>query len=107
MAVAIGLAGVAASFAALAEGGAVRSLPPSHVRFEPLAEWRSPRTSITYPVGWRLTIARRVFEVRALMPDHELESRRSTGAIYGESAVRLSEAGTEIGRGYLEMTDYG
>ena len=41
------------------------------------------------------------------MPDQELDSRRSTGAIYWEGAVRLLENEREIGRGYLEMTGYG
>jgi ABC-type lipoprotein export system ATPase subunit len=39
--------------------------------------------------------------------DQELDSRRSTGAVYWEGAVRLFENGREIGRGYLEMTGYG
>jgi predicted secreted hydrolase len=93
--------------ATLDTGGAARALPPTEVRFEPLDSWRSPRTSIVYPIAWRLGIDDRVFELRALMPDQELDSRRSTGAIYWEGAVRLYEAGREIGRGYLEMTGYG
>ena len=72
-----------------------------------MMRWRSPRTSIVYPIAWRLGIDDRVFELRALIPDQELDSRRSTGAIYWEGAVRLFEAGREIGRGYLEMTGYG
>ena len=37
----------------------------------------------------------------------ELDRRRSTGAIYWEGAISLSEGGREVGRGYLEMTGYG
>ena len=41
------------------------------------------------------------------MDDQELDSRRSTGAVYWEGAVRVAEDGREIGGGYLEMTGYG
>ena len=75
--------------------------------FEPLRHWRSTRTGITYPVEWRVQIDQRVFTLLALMDDQELDSRRSTGAIYWEGAVRLIEDGRVVGRGYLEMTGYG
>jgi len=45
--------------------------------------------------------------VEVLLDDQELDSRRSTGAIYWEGAARLLEDGREVGRGYLEMTGYG
>jgi len=82
-------------------------LPAEAVSFEPLSHWRSPRTGIVYPVEWRVRLGRRELLLRPLMDDQELDSRRSTGAIYWEGAIRLSEAGQEIGRGYLEMTGYG
>ena len=41
------------------------------------------------------------------MDDQELDSRRSTGDIYWEGAIRVSEDDRDIGRGYLEMTGYG
>jgi len=44
------------------------------------------------PLAWRIGVGRRVFLLRALMPDQELDSRRSTGAIYWEGALQLSEA---------------
>jgi len=87
--------------------GSTRTLPPVDVAFEPLRYWRSPRTGITYPVAWRVRIEQRSFQLEVLMDDQELDSRRSTGAIYWEGAVRLLEAEREVGRGYLEMTGYG
>ena len=87
--------------------GSTQTFPPAAIVFEPLRQWRSPRTGITYPVEWRVRIEQRVFQLQALMDDQELDSRRSTGAIYWEGAVRLLEGGREIGRGYLEMTGYG
>jgi len=88
-------------------GGVSRNFAAEAVRFEPLRQWRSPRSGIAYPVEWRIGVGRRVFLLRALMPDQELDSRRSTSAIYWEGAVRLLESGREVGRGYLEMTGYG
>jgi predicted secreted hydrolase len=87
--------------------GGVRHFSPEQVEFFPLRQWRSPRTGITYPVEWRLRVGDRQFILDPLMDDQELESRRSTGTIYWEGAMRLLEGGREIGRGYLEMTGYG
>ena len=77
------------------------------VAFEPIRQWTSARTGITYPVQWLLRIGPRQLQVSALFDDQELDSRRSTGAVYWEGAVRVAEGGTEIGRGYLELTGYG
>ena len=88
-------------------GGAAQVLAPEAIAFAPQRQWRSPRTGIAYPVEWQLQIGGRRFVLTPLFDDQELDSRLSTGAIYWEGAVRLSEAGREIGRGYLEMTGYG
>ncbi len=88
-------------------GGTAVALSPEAVDFEPLRHWRSTRTGIEYPVEWRVRIGSRLFEVRPLFDDQELDSRRSTGAIYWEGAARVMEGGRAIGRGYLEMTGYG
>ncbi|WP_153131123.1 lipocalin-like domain-containing protein [Dechloromonas hortensis] len=87
--------------------GSSRNLPPTAVIFEALRQWRSPRTGIAYPVEWRVRLEQRLFGLQVLMDDQELDSRRSTGAIYWEGAVRLLEDEREVGRGYLEMTGYG
>ncbi len=90
-----------------AGGGAAQVLAPEAVAFEPVRQWRSPRTGIAYPVAWRLRVGGRAFALEPLIDDQELDSRASTGAVYWEGAVRLLEAGRERGRGYLEMTGYG
>lgn len=110
----------------LVEGGrAQRAEGPDVVRFVPLRTWRSPRTGADYPVAWELELPAaapdgpmRRLRLVPLMDDQELDSSRSTGAIYWEGAVRALELGDapatqaidgkprEIGRGYLEMTGY-
>lgn len=88
-------------------GNLVQSLPPEAVEFKPSRHWRSPRTGISYPVEWRVRIGKRRFHLLPLIDDQELDSRRTTGAVYWEGAVRVEEDGSEVGRGYLEMTGYG
>lgn len=88
-------------------GGSAQALPPDAVAFEPLRRWRSPRTGIDYPIEWQVHVGGRRLLLKPLMDDQELDSSSSTGAVYWEGAVRVSEGGREIGRGYLEMTGYG
>ncbi|WP_234384376.1 carotenoid 1,2-hydratase [Paracidovorax avenae] len=77
------------------------------VAFAPLRHWTSPRTGTRYPVAWRIDTPAGRFEVEALADDQELDSRGSTGAIYWEGLSVLRDAsGSEVGRGYLELTGY-
>jgi predicted secreted hydrolase len=86
--------------------GEVYYAPPG-VSFTPLRSWRSPRTGVEYPVAMRVTAGDEHYDLTPLMDDQELDARRSTGNIYWEGAVRALHAGTEVGRGYLELTGYG
>jgi predicted secreted hydrolase len=54
-------------------------------------------TIATGDLRWQLT---------PLQQDQELDSRRSTGAVYWEGAVRVARDGRPLGRGYLELTGY-
>jgi predicted secreted hydrolase len=87
--------------------GVALSYRPEQVAFEPLRQWRSPRTGISYPVEWRITVAEHSYLLKALFDDQELDSRRSTGSIYWEGAARVYENEREAGKAYLEMTGYG
>ncbi len=87
--------------------GRVTTPPAEAIQFEAERQWTSPRTGIRYPVAWTLRVGTRTLQLQPLMDDQELDSRRSTGAVYWEGAVRVIEAGRETGRGYLEMTGYG
>lgn len=104
-------------------GGSWRAAPTDHglqpptqsfsagqVQFEPMQYWQSPDSQARYPVVWRVTTPVGHFEVRALTPAQELDSRASTGTIYWEGLcdlLRLTASGAQrAGRGYLEMTGY-
>ncbi|WP_296945733.1 carotenoid 1,2-hydratase [uncultured Massilia sp.] len=86
--------------------GRVTQYGADAVRFEPGARWTSPRTGATYPVGATLVLGATRWRLDALQPDQELDSRRSTGAVYWEGAVTLARDGRTVGRGYLELTGY-
>ena len=89
-------------------GGAARPFASDAVRFTPLRHWTSPATQARYPVEWQLDTPAGRHRVRARLDAQELDSRRSTGAVYWEGLSDLLEAGgaTRLGRGYLEMTGY-
>ncbi|MEO8224730.1 MAG: lipocalin-like domain-containing protein [Gammaproteobacteria bacterium] len=86
--------------------GATRVVDPATVRFTPLETWTSARSGASWPVAQRIEAGGRSFETRPLMPDQELDSRLTTGAVYWEGASTLLESGKVAGRGYLEMTGY-
>jgi predicted secreted hydrolase len=80
---------------------------PDDVRFDPLRDWRSPRTGVTYPVAFRVTAGGLRVTLEPLFDDQELDARASVGTVYWEGAVRARNAERAIGAGYLELTGYG
>ena len=87
--------------------GKVTQYAPGQVSFTPQTQWKSPRTNTLYPVATTLTTGATQWQLVPLQADQELDSRRSTGAIYWEGAVTISRDGVAAGRAYLEMTGYG
>jgi len=87
--------------------GRVRKIEPEEVSFDVKRRWRSPHTSIEYPVALEVHAATASYALEPLMDDQELDTRASTGTIYWEGAVRALSGGREVGRGYLELTGYG
>lgn len=79
---------------------------PDQVSFTPQTYWKSPRTGATYPVATTITTGAASWQLKPLQPDQELDSRRSTGAVYWEGAVSVERDGRTLGRGYLELTGY-
>ncbi|MBX3694418.1 MAG: hypothetical protein KF790_04530 [Steroidobacteraceae bacterium] len=88
------------------EGG-TRHFGPDEIAFTPARRWRSPRTAVEYPVQWDVRAGELAIRLEPLMDDQESDTRRSTGAIYWEGAVRAYDGDREVGRGYLELTGYG
>jgi predicted secreted hydrolase len=76
------------------------------VSFAAQTRWRSPRTGASYPVATTITLGATRWQLTPLQPDQELDSRRSTGAVYWEGAVGVQRDGKPLGRGYLELTGY-
>ncbi len=77
------------------------------VSWQPLGQWRSPRSLFTYPDRFKLQVAERTWTLQPLMSDQEVDAQTSTGGFYYEGAVELIEDGKLLGRGYLELTGYG
>jgi predicted secreted hydrolase len=86
--------------------GQLTQYGPNEVRFVPQRRWRSPHTGASYPVATELQTGSIRWQLTPLQDDQELDSRRSTGAVYWEGAATLSRDGQPAGRGYLEMTGY-
>jgi predicted secreted hydrolase len=86
--------------------GKVTQYGPGQVSFAPQARWKSPRTDAVYPVATDITLGSTTWQIKPLQPDQELDSRRSTGAVYWEGAVTVGRDGVPAGHGYLEMTGY-
>lgn len=86
--------------------GKITQFAPEQVSFSPQRRWRSPRTAAEYPVATRVSTGSTEWLITPLMDDQELDSRRSTGAVYWEGAITLERDGKPAGHGYLEMTGY-
>ena len=88
-------------------GQTMRVFAPGETSFMAVKRWTSATSRASYPVRWQVRTPVGQFTVQARLDDQELDSRRSTGAIYWEGlADLLDSAGVVVGRGYLEMTGY-
>ncbi len=70
-------------------------------------EWKSPRTGITYPSGWQITLPTQnaTLNVKPLVPDQEMD----VSFVYWEGAVDVTGtwgSSPVAGRGYVELTGY-
>ena len=86
--------------------GKVTQFAPDQVSFTPLVRWKSPRTNAVYPVATTIVTGDVSWRISPLQHDQELDTRRSTGAVYWEGAVTIERDGKPAGHGYLEMTGY-
>jgi predicted secreted hydrolase len=80
---------------------------PFEVQFQAIKGWTSPVTGAKYPIQWLVRTPADYYTVKAVIPNQELDSRSSTGAIYWEGLSDLFDSNDKhVGRGYLEMTGY-
>ena len=86
--------------------GKVTQYTPDQVAFQPFQHWKSPRTEAVYPVATLLATGSTQWRMTPLQTDQELDSRRSTGAVYWEGAIHVERDGVPAGHGYLELTGY-
>lgn len=80
----------------------------------PTAQWTSPATGGVYPSGWNIEVKAQgvpnlKLSVKPVIPEQELDTRRTTGVIYWEGACDVS--GTKdgqplTGQSYVELTGY-
>ena len=80
---------------------------PGEVQFQAIKGWASPLTGAKYPIQWLVRTPADYYTVKAVIPNQELDSRNSTGAVYWEGLSDLFDSNDKhVGRGYLEMTGY-
>jgi predicted secreted hydrolase len=80
---------------------------PFEVQFQAIKGWTSPLTGAKYPIQWLVRTPADYYTVKAVIPNQELDSRSSTGAVYWEGLSDLFDSNDKhVGRGYLEMTGY-
>jgi predicted secreted hydrolase len=91
--------------------GEATELAKADVQVEATGEWRSPRTGILYPSGWRIRLPGHGLDlaVEPMLADQELETSASTGVSYWEGEVEVSgtrDGAAVGGLGYVELTGY-
>jgi predicted secreted hydrolase len=96
------------SFRATSSGGLQTFIAqPGEVQFQAIKGWTSPLTGAKYPIQWLVRTPSDYYTVKAIIPNQELDSRNSTGAVYWEGLSDLFDSNDKhVGRGYLEMTGY-
>lgn len=87
----------------LADGSST-PLTRDTVQLEPVRQWTSPATRITYPVGWRVRLPAGVVEVEPFFPDAEFDAGSTSANVYWEGAVKAT--GALVGEGFLELSGY-
>ena len=78
-------------------------------------KWKSPKTGISWPSGWTVTIKAKAdlpameLTYKPILPNQELDTRGSTATIYweGDSQISGTKNGQPVtGSGYVELTGY-
>lgn len=93
--------------------GKVTHLNLADFKIEKTGTWTSPKTKGVYPMGWKVTVPSQKIslQLKPIMQDQELLTKRSTGVSYWEGAVDIFEGNSTttnapVGEGYVELTGY-
>jgi len=91
--------------------GGSEHLPLSAFHVGVLGSWRSKKSGVTYPSGWRVKVPGYEVDLTLTptLADQELITQKSTLVNYWEGSVTISGtvAGKPLqGRGYVELTGY-
>ncbi len=91
--------------------GTTETLTPGMTQAKAIGSWTSPATGTMYPSGWQVDVPERGLQLtlHPVVPNQELDTRKSTGQIYWEGEVTiegLSGGKAIAGKGYVELTGY-
>jgi predicted secreted hydrolase len=91
--------------------GRTRHLVLTDFSVDVLDRWRSRASGAEYPSRWRISVPSQhlTLEIRPLLADQELLTRRSTQVTYWEGAVAIRGSLGEApvtGQGFVELTGY-
>jgi predicted secreted hydrolase len=79
-------------------------LQRGEIELVPGNTWKSPKTSISYVVEWRIKLPSGVLNIKPFVADSEFDSGATTGNVYWEGPVKVS--GSREGQGFLELSGY-
>ncbi|OMH25765.1 lipocalin family protein [Motiliproteus sp. MSK22-1] len=85
------------------KNGATSVLDQADIRSKSVKSWKSPLSSISYPLEWVIEIPKENIEV-SVKPLHqasEFDGRKTTYNLYWEGAVQVT--GSHGGKGFLEV----
>ncbi|MCF8721507.1 lipocalin-like domain-containing protein [Nitrospina gracilis] len=92
--------------------GTQAHLPEEKYKVEVLKKWTSPKSGVTYPAAWKITLPERNITLHVVpdMAAQELFLLRSIANSYWEGSVTVEGAhdGKPVrGKGYVELVGYG
>ncbi len=95
----------------VAPDGGTLHIDNAEMQIEALGNWTSPRTGVTYPSGWRLTLPTQELELvcTPTLQDQELDVRETSAMSYWEGQVRCEgtrDGAPLAGQGYAELIGY-
>jgi predicted secreted hydrolase len=90
----------------LSRSGESETLDEAQFSVRALGQWTSPRTKVSYPMGWEVLIPHRHVRLNLapIISDSEFDGRITSYMVYWEGPVKIK--GSHQGDGYIEMSGY-